>query len=575
MADDVKISITTKADSSGATQAKNDIKSVSDSVEEAGEKAKKASFNFKEFAQNAGLGATAMLGAIGGVATMAVKSAGEYETATMAFKTLLGDANKAKQEIADIQKQAVETPFNLPELIKANQLLVSSGVDAKKAQGDVLNLGKAVASTGGSSADLLRLAGNLQQIQAIGKASAQDIKQFGFAGIPIYQLLADTMGLNVDQIKDMDIGYTQLTEALASAGAEGGRYATAFSDASDTFQVKFSNLQDAFGIGIAKIANDSGLFNIVKGAISGLTEFINGVAVPAVMSFFDWVSQNNMALWVLVGIVGGLLVAAGIAFLVTFGPMILAAIAFAGAGALIMFVLRALIPIVITVIQWFAKHYEILAFLITFIAVIAIPTIYRYIAGLVVMAITKMATLIPAIIASIAAFGAMLISMLPIIIIAAVIAGAVALLALAWKNNWLGMRDILKPIVEAILKFLKPVIDFINKIIEGIKKLAGIKGSGIDAGNMSSVGDVSTSLAGAGGIPDIPGLGKIASIPGVNMSSFNLSASSMGMPSIDTSALQSMIQPAPAQSIQQINYNYSPIDNEAALRDLAFAVANK
>ena len=584
MAEDVKINITTKADGSGAKQAQKDVNDVGDSVEKAGAKAKKASFDFKEFATNAGLGATAMLGGIVGIASMAVKSAGEYETSQLAFTTLLGDSKKAKQEIADIQKQAVETPFNLPELIKANQLLVSAGVGAKDAQEDILNLGKAVSSTGGSSADLLRMAGNLQQIKAIGKASAQDIKQFGFAGIPIYQLLADVTGKNVDEIKDMDIGYEDLTAALSKAGQAGGRYADSFKNASESFQVKFSNLQDAIGIGMTKIANDSGLFRVVKDAISGLTEFINTTAVPQLTKFFDFLSSNPQALIVLAGIIGGLLVAAAVGFVVAFGPMIAAALAFAAAGAAIAFAFSFIAPYITqlwAVVQPFFQQTSetIRAFIQEHMP--AFQAFWDVIVNLWNMSLGYLQGYWSTVWGGIsqvfkgiweiivgalrAAFGVMTVLFG---VFQGIFTGdwnkAWKTISIGFKDIWEGIKTFFSGILDAMIGLVKT---FVNNFIGTINGL--ITGVNNISGKVPALGGVK--------IPLIPHLEK-----GTDFFSGGIALVGERGPEIVNLPRGSQVIPnnkiggqSGAPTIYQTNYISSGIDMEIANRDLAFAIANR
>lgn len=341
--EDILVKIGTQSDSAGANQAKNDIKGIGDATDDAGEKAKRASFNFKEFAQNAGLGATAILTAAGGIATLAIKSAGEYEQSQIAFTTLLGSAQKAKDAIKQIETDAKVTPFNLPDLIKANQLLISAGVDAKSASKDVLNLGDAISASGGGTPELMRLSANLQQIQAVGKASAMDIRQFGMAGIDIYRMLADTMGVSVEQVKGMDIGYTQLSEAFAKSSAEGGRFHDAMKNQSQSLQGIISNVQDAIGIGLKDIAVNSGLFDLVKAGVQGLLDGIT-VAIPKIVEFIQAIAGNKEAIMIVVGIIGGLLVAAVSALVIAMAPLLLSALAFAAVGAAIAAGISLLLP---------------------------------------------------------------------------------------------------------------------------------------------------------------------------------------------------------------------------------------
>lgn len=457
MADDrVEIGVSIKRDAQGAKDAQKDVENLGKATEDTGNKAKEASFNFKEFAKNAGLGATAVLTAAGGLATAAVKAAGQYEQSQIAFKTLLGDSKKATDAIHEIENMAKATPFNLPDLIKANQLLISAGVNTSQARDDIRNLGDAISATGGSTPELMRLTANLQQIKAVGKATAMDIRQFGMAGIDIYTMLADTMGLNVDQVKDMDIGYTQLSEAFAKAAAEGGRFHGAMADQSASLQGIISNVQDAIGIGLKDIAVNSGLFDAVKQGAQGVLDTITAL-VPKITEFFQWISSNNTALSVLGGILFALATAAFVALLVALGPVITATAAVAGVGALLGLVYSALQPTIGAVTQYLKDHHEVVAGLTAFIGVLMIPTLVNLIKQLVAYAITLFTRVIPAI-------GATLLAHLPLILIAGAVALAVGLLWKAWQTNWNNIRYHTEQVVNWIIGKINALIDAINSL---------------------------------------------------------------------------------------------------------------
>jgi len=158
--------------------------------------------------------------------------------------TFLGD--NAKNVYAQIEKDAAATPFGLDALLSANRGLISTGMNADAARQDVLNLSNAVAAVGGNDAVLERMGANLQQIKNIGSATAMDIKQFGFAGINIYALLAKATGKSVDQVKDMTVSYGQLSKALEMANQKGGLYYGASEKQSKTMGGLLSTLRDGF-----------------------------------------------------------------------------------------------------------------------------------------------------------------------------------------------------------------------------------------------------------------------------------------------------------------------------------------
>lgn len=182
--------------------------------------------------------------AIVDIAKAGVEFNSKMEKYQTAFTTLLGNGEEAARVMAQIREDAARTPFDVDSLTQANQMLIAAGISADQARGDVLNLANAIAATGGGSAELSRMASNLQQIQNTGKASAMDIRQFANAGINIYGLLADSMGVTAAEAAEMDVTYEQLAAALAHAAEAGGKYEGALEAQSQTFQGRISTLKD-------------------------------------------------------------------------------------------------------------------------------------------------------------------------------------------------------------------------------------------------------------------------------------------------------------------------------------------
>jgi len=227
---------------------------------------------------------------VGMVTKKAIDMAGQFEQSEIAFTTLLKDRELALKAIAKIEDEAKKTPYNLPDLIKANQLLISAGVNTKDARDDIRSLGNAIAATGGGTAELNRLAVNLQQIKAVGKASALDIKQFAFAGINIYKLLSDSTGKTVEQVKDLDVTYEMLTDSLEKASVKGGMFEGAMEAQSKSLQGVVSNIQDVIGITLKDVAVQSGLFDAMKAGAQGLLTLIGNIKEP-IIGFFQEVGK--------------------------------------------------------------------------------------------------------------------------------------------------------------------------------------------------------------------------------------------------------------------------------------------
>ena len=165
----------------------------------------------------------------------------QYQTA---LTNMLGSASDAENALEQIKQDAARTPFDTAGLVKANELLISTGVDADSSRKVILALGDAVSATGGGNEELSRMAQNLQQIKNAGKATAADIKQFAYAGIDVYGILADYTGKSTAEVQKMTVTYDVLTAALEKASDEGGRYYNSMSTQSETLNGQMSTLTD-------------------------------------------------------------------------------------------------------------------------------------------------------------------------------------------------------------------------------------------------------------------------------------------------------------------------------------------
>lgn len=187
---------------------------------------------------------SAALSAAEGLISSGIEYNAQIESYRVGLTNMLGDAEAANAAMQAIQEDAARTPFSVDSLTQANQLLISAGENAEYSRKVIMALGDAVSATGGGNAELSRMAANLQQIANVGKASAIDVKQFAYAGINVYQVLADYTGKSVQEVQKMTISYDLLSEALIAASEEGGRYYNAMDTQSQTMNGRVSTLKD-------------------------------------------------------------------------------------------------------------------------------------------------------------------------------------------------------------------------------------------------------------------------------------------------------------------------------------------
>jgi tape measure domain-containing protein len=256
---------------------------------------------------------SAALSAAEGLISSGIEYNAQIEKYTTGFTNMLGSAEAAQQVMSQIQEDAAKTPFDVASLTQANQYLISAGENASYARNTIMALGDAVSATGGGNDELNRMAQNLQQIANTGKATAVDIKQFAYAGIDVYGILADYTGKSTAEVQNMTISYDLLTQALQAASEEGGRYYNSMDTQSQTMNGRVSTLQDnvkqlaglltgdlSSGVGVvignlndmlvaAQEAYKTDGWIGLAGAITGLTEPIN----TAKNAFKDFASKST------------------------------------------------------------------------------------------------------------------------------------------------------------------------------------------------------------------------------------------------------------------------------------------
>ena len=218
-------------------------------------------------------------GAIAGIGTIGIKYNAQLETYTKAFSTFLGSAEKGEKAVQNILNASKNSPFNTTALVQANQMLVTTGIEAEESRKTINALADAIALTGGSDDTLVRMASNLQQIQNVGKASAMDIRQFGYAGIDIYGLLSETTGKTVAELKKADITYEHLSQALQKGASEGGKYFQGQEAMADTLNGSINRLKKNFQELVGELTESLlPIINKIADKLQGAIDFVKGLS---------------------------------------------------------------------------------------------------------------------------------------------------------------------------------------------------------------------------------------------------------------------------------------------------------
>lgn len=225
------------------------------------------------------------LGALGKAAAgYGLKIASQNEQASISFETLLGSAEAAATMINDLKRFAAETPFEFPELQKAAGSLLTTGVAANKIIPIMRTLGDVTSGMGTGSEGVQRATIALQQMNAAGRITAEDLNQLRDAGIPVFDLLAGATGRSKEELSAMAQNgklakkeLTQLMEALETGkGLE--RFTGLMEKQSKSLLGLWSTLKDNLGQGLAEAMTPA--IVDIKAQLPGISaEIANGLKV--------------------------------------------------------------------------------------------------------------------------------------------------------------------------------------------------------------------------------------------------------------------------------------------------------
>lgn len=272
-------------------QTEQQLDEVGDAAEQAGKKAEASS---KRWGRLRGVMGTVgrgvmrgvgILGALGAAgAGVGLKVAAGMENARIGFTTMLGSARKAKAFLSDLEKFAAKTPFEFPELQTAASSLVSAGINADKVIPIMTTLGDVTAGMGTGSEGIKRATVALQQMNAAGKISAEDLNQLRDAGLPVYDLLAAALGktkAEVSKLRDEGkLGGDALTAMMRALETGKGleRFNGLMGKQSKSLNGSWSTLEDTVSMGLARAIKPA--LPLVKELLTATSRFAER-AMPA------------------------------------------------------------------------------------------------------------------------------------------------------------------------------------------------------------------------------------------------------------------------------------------------------
>ena len=200
------------------------------------------SFMSGGFLKVAAIGAAAL--GVGGFG-FGLSLVAEAEQAEVAFATMLGSVDLAKEKLGELKDFAASTPFQLGELRDSARQLLAFGVAGDDLIPTMKTLGDLAAGTQKPIADFVDIYG---KVKASGVAAMGDVNRLADRGVPIFSELAKVLGVADSEVRNMvssgKVGFPEIQKVMENVVGAGGLFEDSMKKQSGTMAGLWSTMKD-------------------------------------------------------------------------------------------------------------------------------------------------------------------------------------------------------------------------------------------------------------------------------------------------------------------------------------------
>ncbi len=217
-------------------------------------------------------GVTQLVGAVGSLASGMVSGNAEFERYETQFGVLLGSTKAAKDRLAELADFGAKTPFELPEVVKADKILQGFGLHSEEAAKKFGYSGKEIRTIAGDVAagagvSFEEMAGYIGKFSS--GATGEVISRFQELGIMTREQMAG-MGLEFSKSGELLSPLPKATEVVLNAMKQ--KYGGMMDAQSGTFEGMMSNLSD--WISQTKRQLMAPIFEVLKDKLGSVLAFL-------------------------------------------------------------------------------------------------------------------------------------------------------------------------------------------------------------------------------------------------------------------------------------------------------------
>lgn len=199
----------------------------------------------------------------------------EFEMQRVALAGIIQDANKAEALFKQIKAAAIESPFQIKQLVTYTKQLSAYRIETDQ----LFDVTKRLADvSAGLGVDMNRLVLAYGQVRSASVLRGQELRQFTEAGIPLVDLLAKkfqelgregtTTADVFELISKRAVPFSMIAEIFEDMTDKGGIFYKMQEKQADTLAGQWSNLKDALSIMYDEIGNTATVHNAMEKLIA-------------------------------------------------------------------------------------------------------------------------------------------------------------------------------------------------------------------------------------------------------------------------------------------------------------------
>ena len=204
----------------------------------------------------------------------ATQAYAEIESIKTQLGVVFSNQTQADSMFGQISQYAVKSPFGVQQTSELAVLLKQSGVYASDLMDTLKMLGD---TAGGNMEKMKRIANNYAQIVSIGKASMLDMRQFAYAGIPIFEAVSKELGVSQQELRklisDGKVTSDIIEKVFKDLTGINGLFENATEKGAKTLKARLQNLSDARQLAFGEIGN----FAVDLGSRTGGDSFVKNL----------------------------------------------------------------------------------------------------------------------------------------------------------------------------------------------------------------------------------------------------------------------------------------------------------